>query len=112
MYFGHGYTYPLLVAMQEHDVDFRFDAQAQEREGDDEGDDERDGPRDVVAHTEERAVGEGLPERERDRAGDDRAKQVKERREEAPRSPEVGDEQDDADDDEVENHGTVLRIGL
>ncbi len=31
MYFGHGYTYPLLVAMQEHGVDFRFDAQAQER---------------------------------------------------------------------------------
>ena len=31
MYFGHGYTYPLLVAMQEHGVDFRFDARAQER---------------------------------------------------------------------------------
>jgi len=25
MYFGHGYTYPLLVAMQEHGIDFRFD---------------------------------------------------------------------------------------
>ena len=31
MYFGHGYTYPLLVAMQEHDVDFRFDDAFQER---------------------------------------------------------------------------------
>jgi hypothetical protein len=31
MYFGHGYTYPLLVAMQEHGVDFRFDDAFQER---------------------------------------------------------------------------------
>lgn len=31
MYFGHGYTYPLLVAMQEHGVDFRFDAVDQKR---------------------------------------------------------------------------------
>ena len=31
MYFGHGYTYPLLVAMQEHGIDFRFDARYQER---------------------------------------------------------------------------------
>jgi hypothetical protein len=31
MYFGHGYTYPLLVAMQEHDVDFRFDDAFQAR---------------------------------------------------------------------------------
>jgi hypothetical protein len=30
MYFGHGYTYPLLVRMQEHDVDFRFDDPLQE----------------------------------------------------------------------------------
>ena len=31
MYFGHGYTYPLLVEMQEHGVDFRFDDGFQER---------------------------------------------------------------------------------
>lgn len=31
MYFGHGYTYPLLVEMQEHGVDFRFDDAFQER---------------------------------------------------------------------------------
>ena len=31
MYFGHGYTYPLLVAMQEHGVDFRFDDAFQKR---------------------------------------------------------------------------------
>lgn len=31
MYFGHGYTYPLLVAMQEHGIDFRFDDAFQER---------------------------------------------------------------------------------
>jgi len=31
MYFGHGYTYPLLVEMQEHGVDFRFDDPLQAR---------------------------------------------------------------------------------
>jgi hypothetical protein len=31
MYFGHGYTYPLLVEMQEHGVEFRFDDPFQER---------------------------------------------------------------------------------
>jgi hypothetical protein len=31
MYFGHGYTYPLLAVMQEHRVDFRFDDAFQER---------------------------------------------------------------------------------
>jgi hypothetical protein len=31
MYFGHGYTYPLLVEMQEHGVDFRFEDAFQER---------------------------------------------------------------------------------
>ena len=31
MYFGHGYTYPLLVEMQEHGVEFRFDDAFQER---------------------------------------------------------------------------------
>jgi hypothetical protein len=31
MYFGHGYTYPLLVEMQAHGVDFRFDDRFQER---------------------------------------------------------------------------------
>ena len=31
MYFGHGYTYPLLVEMQEHGVDFRFDDAFQQR---------------------------------------------------------------------------------
>jgi hypothetical protein len=31
MYFGHGYTYPLLVEMQQHDVDFRFEDAFQER---------------------------------------------------------------------------------
>jgi hypothetical protein len=31
MYFGHGYTYPLLVLMQEHDVEFRFEDPLQER---------------------------------------------------------------------------------
>jgi hypothetical protein len=31
MYFGHGYAYPLLVEMQEHGVDFRFDDAFQER---------------------------------------------------------------------------------
>ena len=31
MYFGHGYTYPLLVSMQEHGVEFRFDDAFQAR---------------------------------------------------------------------------------
>jgi hypothetical protein len=31
MYFGHGYTYPLLIMMQEHGVDFRFASAIQER---------------------------------------------------------------------------------
>ena len=31
MYFGHGYTYPLLIELQEHGVEFRFDDAFQER---------------------------------------------------------------------------------
>jgi hypothetical protein len=31
MYFGHGFTYPLLIELQQHDVEFRFEAAIQER---------------------------------------------------------------------------------
>ena len=31
MYFGHGFTYPLLVELQQHDVEFRFEEAIQER---------------------------------------------------------------------------------
>jgi hypothetical protein len=31
MYFGHGFTYPLLIELQEHDVEFRFEEAIQER---------------------------------------------------------------------------------
>jgi hypothetical protein len=31
MYFGHGYTYPILIELQEHDVEFRFVDPIQER---------------------------------------------------------------------------------